>query len=138
MSNDTFGGERSVLRRPWLLVALAVVLFFEATMLAAVALFLVYELVTEVPASFASAIAILILVIVAGVWLVVVGVGTLRARPWVRSAALTWQVLQIAVAVGSFQGLFARGDIGWLLLVPAVVAIALLFTRSVMTATRRL
>lgn len=138
MSNDTFGGERSVLRRPWLLVALAVVLFFEAAMLAAVALFLVYELVSEVPASLASAIAILVLVIIAGVWLVVVGVSTLRARPWVRSAALTWQVLQIAVAVGSFQGLFARNDIGWFLLVPAVVAIALLFTRSVMTATRRL
>lgn len=120
-----------------LLVALAVVVFLEAAYLSVLAGFLVYELITEVPVSYASAIGIFVLVVIAAVWLVVVGVGTLHARPWVRAAILTWQVLQLAVAVGSFQGLFARDDIAWFLLVPAVVAIALLFTRSVMNATRR-
>ena len=124
-------------RRPRLLIVLAAVLFLEAAYLAVVAGLLVYELAVETPLSYASAVAILVLVIVAAVWLVVVGVGTLRAQPWVRSAALTWQVLQIAVAIGSFQGMFARTDIAWFLLVPAVVVIFLLFTRSVMAATRR-
>ena len=137
MSNDTFGGEQSVPRRPRSLFLLAVVLFFEAALLALLAGFLVFELVTETPASLASAVGILILVLASAGWLVAVGVGALHSRPWVRAAALTWQILQIAVAVGSFQGLFARGDIAWLLLIPAIVAIALLFTRSVMEATRR-
>ena len=90
---------------PRLLVALAVVLFFEAAVLSFVAGVLVYDLVAEVPTSFASAVGILILVVIAAVWLVVVGFGALRARPWVRAAALTWQVLQLAVAIGSFQGI---------------------------------
>lgn len=105
--------------------------------MAATAGFLFYELVTERPASYASAIAILGLVLLAAAWLVVIAVGALRARSWVRAAALTWQVLQLAVAIGSFQGLFARNDIGWFLLVPAVIVLFLLFTRSVMAATRR-
>lgn len=124
-------------RRPVLLTLLAVMLLVEAAVMAATAGFLFYELVTERPASYASAIAILGLVLLAAAWLVVIAVGALRARSWVRAAALTWQVLQLAVAIGSFQGLFARNDIGWLLLVPAVIVLFLLFTRSVMAATRR-
>ena len=124
-------------RRPWTLSALAVMLFVEAGILVAVAGFLFFELVTEVPASYASAVAILGLVMLAAVWLAIVAVNTLRAKPWVRGAALTWQVLQLAIAIGSFQGLFARDDIGWFLLVPALIVLVLLFTRSVMTATRR-
>ena len=55
----------------------------------------------------------------------------LRGSPWVRGATVVWQVLQIAVAVGAFQGFFARPDIGWLLLVPALAALVLLFTPPV-------
>lgn len=124
-------------RRPRALIALAIVLFLEAAVLAVVAGTLVYDLIAEVPTSYASAIGILILVIAAAAWLVLIGIGALRARPWVRAAALTWQVLQLAVAIGSFQGVFARADIAWFLLVPAVIAIALLFARSVMSAMRR-
>jgi hypothetical protein len=46
-------------------------------------------------------------------------------------------VLQVAVAIGCFQGYFARPDIGWVLLVPAVVAVGLLFTPPVMAVTTR-
>lgn len=140
MSDDKREGEAEVggLRRPPALIVLAAMLFVEALLLVLLAGFLVYELVADVPTSLASAIGILVLVVVAAGWLFVVGVGALFARPWVRAAALTWQVLQIAVAVGSFQGAFARQDIGWILLAPAIVVIILLFTRSVMTATTRL
>lgn len=133
-SQGTGGGA---VRRPWPLTALSIVLFIEAAMLAGAAVFLFYELVTEVPTSYGSAIAILVLVALAAVWLVIVALNTLRLSPWIRSAALTWQVLQLAIAAGSFQGLFARNDIGWFLLVPALVALFLLFTKSVMAATRR-
>jgi hypothetical protein len=137
VSADKDSGQARAVSVPRLLVALAVLLFLEAVFLAVVAGVLVYDLTSEVPTSYASAVGILILVLLAAIWLVFVGVGALRAQPWVRAAALTWQVLQIAVAVGSFQGAFARNDIAWFLLVPAVLVIALLFTRSVMAATRR-
>jgi hypothetical protein len=35
------------------------------------------------------------------------------------------------------QGLFPREDIGWFLIAPAIVVIALLFTGPVLAATRR-
>lgn len=137
--SDATGSERGIgsAGRPPLLVLLAVMLFLEAALAGVVAGFLLFELLTERPVSYGSAVAILVLVLLATVWLVVVAVGTLRGRPWIRAAALTWQVLQLAIAVGSFQGLFPREDIGWFLLVPSVIVLFLLFTRSVMVATRR-
>lgn len=138
VSEDKSAGRtEDAARRPLLLTLLAGTLFLEAAVMAVLAGFLLFELVTEVPASYASAVAIVVLAALATVWLVVIAVGALRAQPWVRAAALTWQVLQLAVAFGSFQGLFSRDDIGWFLLVPAVNVLFLLFTRSVMEATRR-
>jgi hypothetical protein len=124
-------------RRHPLLVALAVIVFAECALMGAAAVYLIVELLVDVPTSFASAIALTVLVVIAAVWLAVIGVNTLRGAPWVRGAIVTWQILQIAVAVGAFQGLFARPDIGWALLIPAIAALLLLFTRPVVSATTR-
>ena len=99
--------------------------------------FLVYELVTVTAQSLASALALTVLTAIAAVWVIAIAVGVLRGRPWSRGAAIVWQVLQIAVAVGAFQGSFARPEVGWLLIIPALVALVLLFSRPVVEATRR-
>jgi hypothetical protein len=46
-------------------------------------------------------------------------------------------VVQLAVALGAFQGALARPDVGWLLLVPSVAAIVLTLSPSVTRALRR-
>jgi hypothetical protein len=125
------------MRAPVLLKILAVLLFAEAAALAAGAVFLLVEILVETPQSYAAAVAILALTALAAVWLAIIGVNTLRGRPWVRAAAMVWQVLQIGLGIGSMQGLFPREDIGLFLIVPAVVVIALLFTGPVLAATRR-
>jgi hypothetical protein len=125
------------MRAPVLLKILAVLLFAEAAALAAGAVFLLVELLVETPQSYAAAVAILAITALAAVWLAIIGVNTLRGRPWVRAAAMVWQVLQIGLGIGSMQGLFPREDIGWFLIVPAIVVIALLFTGPVLAATRR-
>jgi hypothetical protein len=89
------------------------------------------------PASLASALFLTFLCAVATVWIGFTAVHVLRGSPWVRGSTITWQVLQVAVAIGAFQGMFARPDIGWLLLVPAIAAVVLLFTRPVMASTTR-
>lgn len=122
---------------PALLRILAVLLFAEAAALAVATVYLVVELLAETPQSYATAVAILVLAALAAVWLTIVAVNTLRCRPWVRAAAMVWQVLQIGLGIGSLQGLFAREDIGWFLIVPAVLVIALLFSGPVLAATRR-
>lgn len=112
-------------------------LLAEAIGLASLTAFLLFEIFTEVPDSYAAAIGITVLAAIATLWLSIIAINTLRGFAWVRGAIVTMQVLQIAVAIGSFQGLFARTDIGWLLLVPAVAVLALLFSRPVISATAR-
>lgn len=121
-------------RRHPLVVILAVLLFAECALLTAATIYLVIELLTATPDSYPSAVALTILTGIAAVWLGFIGANVLRGRAWTRSAATVWQVLQLAVAVGCFQGLFARPDVGWALLVPAVVVLVLLFTPPVVAA----
>ncbi len=124
-------------RRPALLVILAVVVGAEALVTAGVVVWLLIELLTERPASYETALAILVLAAIAAVFLSFVAVHTLRARPWTRAATLTWQIFQVVIAVGCFQGIVATPTIGLWLLVPALVVIVLLFAPSVVAATRR-
>lgn len=129
--------EPRVSRRPALLVLLAALLALECAALVAASCYLVVELLVARPDSFASAVAILVLVVLAAVWLGVMAAHTLRGRSWIRGGAITWQVMQIAIGIGSFQGAFSRPDIGWWLIVPALLVIVLLFTPPVVEATRR-
>ncbi len=124
-------------RRSPLIYWLVAILLAECALLGGSTIYLLIELFTATPDSYPSAIALTVLTAAATAGLALIAVHTLRGSPWIRGAALTWQVLQIAVAVGSFQGLFARPDVGWLLLIPAVAVIALMFTRPVLAATTR-
>jgi hypothetical protein len=129
------GNSAETVRRPRALLLLATLLGAEAALLWAAAVWLILELLTATPTSLASAVAILVLVIVTAAWVTVIAVNSLRRRSWIRGAAVTWQLVQIAVAVGCFQGLYARPDLGWALLVPSLVVLALLFTPRVLAAT---
>lgn len=123
--------------RPRALLILVVVLGLEALTLAAVSVWLIFELLTTEPDSLGSGIAIVLLSILTTVWLAGTTVAAFRMRTWARGSALTWQLLQIAIAFGCFQGQFAVPDLGWALLAPALLAIALIFVPSVVAVTRR-
>jgi hypothetical protein len=124
--------------RPAQLTVLAAIVGLEFLLVAAAAVFLIVELVIDVPLSYGSAISLLVLALIAAVWLAVLAVQTLRAAPWVRAGIIVWQLLQIAVAVGLFQGgEFARPDLAWPLLIPSLAALLLVFSRPVTAATRR-
>ncbi len=111
-----------------------VLLVLEALAVVAVLVWLVVDLVTLAPSSYSTAIALIVLVAVGALFLSAVAVGSIRRAGWSRAAAIVWQVLQISVAVGAFQGLFARPDVGWALLVPALVVIGLLLWAPVRRA----
>ncbi|SDH19815.1 hypothetical protein SAMN04515691_2819 [Leifsonia sp. 98AMF] len=123
--------------RPPLLTVLTVILALETVLVVGVACWLVYELLTQKPESYPSAVAIAVLVLLAAAWLIATLVGILRLRSWARASALTIQILQLAVAIGCFQGFYARPDVGWALLVPAVVAGVLAVSPAVVRATAR-
>ena len=98
---------------------------------------LLVDLITGEPSSYLAAIALFVLTAAAAAGVGAIAVNALRGSSWIRGAAVTVQVLQLTVAIGSFQGVFARPEVGWLLLVPAVAILVLLFTRSVIAHTMR-
>jgi hypothetical protein len=118
-------------------VILAILLFIEFLLVGAGAVYLLVELLIETPTSLASAIAIMVLTILAAVWVLMIALHTLRGRAWTRGATVVWQVLQASVGIGCLQGLFARPDLGWPLIILSVVVLVLLFTKSVIAATAR-
>lgn len=123
--------------RPPLLIVLAVIVALEALLVTGLAGWLLFELLTQTPQSYITAVAITVLVVLGAAWVIATLVGVLRLRAWARASTVTIQILMIAVAVGSFQGLVARPDVGWALLVPAVVAGVLALAPSVVRATAR-
>jgi hypothetical protein len=116
-------------------VLLAAVLFLEAAALAAATVVLIFELLVARPDSFASAVALTVCAAIAAAWVFVIALNSLRGRAWIRGAAIVVQVLIAALALGSFQGLGSRVDIGWLLLIPAIAVMVLLFTKPVLAET---
>lgn len=121
-------------RNSALIAVLRVLLFAEAALVIGVAVWFLIELLTAEPASITSAIAIFVIVVIASIFVTAIAVGALRDRPWIRGASVTWQIVQIAVAVGCFQGLYARPDIGWALLLPSLAVIVLLLVPGVRVA----
>ncbi|MFC5791928.1 hypothetical protein ACFPPE_18965 [Agromyces tardus] len=125
------GGVRAAL------AVVSVLLVLEAVAVAALAVWLVVDLLTMQPSSFATAVALIVLVAIAAAWLTAIAIASLRRAPWARASAIVWQVLQLSIAVGAFQGLFARPDLGWALLVPAITVIGLLLWTPVRLAYAR-
>ena len=124
-------GVRAALR------IVSIVLVLEALAVVAVAIWLVVDLVSLEPSSYATAIALIVLVVVGAIWVGATAAASFSRAPWSRAAAIVWQILQVSVAVGAFQGLFARPDIGWVLLVPAITVIGLLLWSPVRIAYSR-
>ncbi|ANJ27637.1 hypothetical protein ATC03_13890 [Agromyces aureus] len=125
------GGVRAAL------ITISGVLVLEALGLIAVVVWLVVDLLSLAPSSYATAIALLVLVLIAALWVGAIAIGSLRRAPWSRGSAIVWQVLQVSIAVGAFQGMFARPDVGWVLLVPAITVIGLLLWTPVRLAYSR-
>jgi hypothetical protein len=122
-------------RRALGLRVVTVIVALEAALMWGVTAWLVVELLTETPGSVGGAFALLGLSALAAVWVSFIAYNLPRRRSWTRGGALTWQFVQIMVAIGAFQGVYARPDVGWALLAPSLLVIALLFTRAVVAAT---
>jgi hypothetical protein len=129
-------GQPSV-RRPAALFLLTGILAAEALLVWAGVAWLVFEMVTETPATVGGALVITGIVALAAVWVSAIAINTPRHRPWIRAAAVTWQLVQAAVAIGLLQGADARPDLAWALLVPSILVFVLLFRRDVIAATTR-
>ena len=90
---------------------------------------LLVELLTVPPASFGTAIALVVLAAATAAVLAAVLLGIWRGRAWVRAAGVVFQVLLFAVGVGALQGAFAQPEWGWPLVIVAVAGFVLFVAR---------
>ena len=127
--------ETKQTRRHPAITALMAVLLLECAALVAATIFFVIELLVAESSSVASALGITVITAAGAVWVAFITRGVLRGLAWTRAAVVVVQVLVGAIAVGSFQGPAPRPDLGVILLVPAVVALVLLFQKPVLAAT---
>ena len=113
---------------------LSALLYLEAAGLGALTASLVVEIFSVRPDSYLSAVALIVLALLATVWLAIMATHTLQGRPWIRGGAVTWQVLQLIIGVTMIAG---GSALGWPLVVIAAIVLVVLFTRPVIAATRR-
>lgn len=125
------GGVRAAL------VTVSIILVLEALAVVGVAIWLIVDLFSLQPSSYATAVALIVLVVIGAIWISATAVASFARASWSRAAAIVWQVLQLSVAVGAFQGFFARPDLGWALLVPAITVIGFLLWTPVRIAYAR-
>jgi hypothetical protein len=92
-------------------------------------------LLTGEARSVVTLIALVVLVAAAGAWVISVALALSKGKRWARSGALFWQLVQLAVATGSFTGQFGNAAIGWALILPSALVLVLLFQKSTIAAT---
>ncbi len=126
--------EPSVARKPALLVLLSALLYLEAAGLAVLTGSLIVEVFSLHPDSYLSAVALIVLALLATVFLALLATHSLRGRAWIRGGTVTWQILQVIIGITVIAG---GAAIGWPLVVVAVLVLVVLFTRPVIAATRR-
>jgi hypothetical protein len=85
--------------------------------------------------SFVTSVALFALVAAAAAWVIFIGFALLKRKRWARSGGVFWQLVQLAVATGSFSGQFGSQAIGWSLILPSVLGLGLLFNKKVVAAT---
>jgi len=136
--NDTGKADEqqtNLSRRHPAILGLTGILLLEAVALAAATVYFIVEIFVATPSSVATAVGIAVVTAAGAVWVFFIALGVLRGQAWTRAAVVVVQVLVGAIAVGSFQGPAPRPDLGVILLVPAVVALVLLFQKPVLAAT---
>lgn len=127
---------RSLPTRPFGVVIVAVIVAAEGLALLGAAAWYVIQLLGGAPvASFWGALFTLALLLAFSVWLLAVGHFLFRGYRWTRSAALVTQLFVLTIGVPTFTGGYPL--LGAAMVLPAVLAVILLFDRRVIAFASR-
>lgn len=118
----------------WQLRLAVMVVFVEAMATAAVALFFAFGLITDAKL-LGAMIALTVIISATAAFLVFVSRQLIFRKRWARSAAVFWQLIQIAIAWNSFTGEATGYFFGSWLIATAIVSLVLLFNKTVVAIT---
>ena len=131
-----------------LVILLAALVVIEALILLIATVWMITRFFFEPANNVAGAALLAGITAIITVWLGWTAVSAYREQPWVRGSIVTWQILQVSVSVGIFQGFFSQpglsGELNeptvilaWGLLTLAIAAFILVFVPAVNQRLRR-
>lgn len=114
------------------LLALSVAYYAEALVLfTATAVALVAMISSQTKALLTDS-ALVVLVLGAGIWLTFAARAIISGRRWARSAGVFWQLIQLSIALGTFEASLLYG---FAIAIPSLAILLTLFHPAVVSAT---
>jgi hypothetical protein len=89
--------------------ALSVAYYLEALVLYIATTAIIWAMATSPTKALLTDSALVILTLGAAIWLTFAGRAILRGKRWARSAGIFWQLIQLAIASGTFEASLLYG-----------------------------
>ena len=112
--------------------AISVAFFLEALVLYVATIAIIWGMTTSQARALLTNSALVVLTLSAGVWLTFAGIAITKGKRWARSAGVFWQLIQIAIALGTFEASLLGG---FAIALPSLAVLFTLFSSEVVKAT---
>jgi len=112
--------------------AISVAFFLEALVLYVATVAIVWGMTTSQAGALLTNSALVVLTLSAGVWLTFAGIAITKGKRWARSAGVFWQLIQLAIALGTFEASLLGG---FAIALPSLAVLFTLFSSEVVKAT---
>jgi len=112
--------------------AISVAFFLEALVLYVATIAIVWGMTTSQAGALLTNSALVVLTLSAGVWLTFAGIAITKGKRWARSAGVFWQLIQLAIALGTFEASLLGG---FAIALPSLAVLFTLFSSEVVKAT---
>jgi len=114
------------------LKAISVAFFLEAVVLFVATVAIIWGMTTSQAGALLTNSAFVVLTLSAGVWLTFAGMAITKGKRWARSAGVFWQLIQLAIALGTFEASLLGG---FAIALPSLAVLFTLFSSEVVKAT---
>jgi len=112
--------------------AISVAFFLEALVLFVATVAIIWGMTTSQAGALLINSALVVLTLSAGVWLTFAGIAITKGKRWARSAGVFWQLIQLAIALGTFKASLLGG---FAIALPSLAVLFTLFSSEVVKAT---
>jgi hypothetical protein len=112
--------------------AISVAFFLEALVLFVATVAIIWGMTTSQAGALLTNSALVVLTLSAGVWLTFAGIAITMGKRWARSAGVFWQLIQLAIALGTFEASLLGG---FAIALPSLAVLFTLFSSEVVKAT---
>lgn len=112
--------------------ALSIAYYLEALVLFIATIAIIWAMATSPTKALLTDSALLVLTLGAASWLTFAGGAIVKGKRWARSAGIFWQLIQLAIALGTFEASLLYG---YAIAIPSLAVLFTLFTKAVVKAT---